>query len=70
MLDKKHIEFDDFIDPDVEIETGVTIDPKAKLVNFAKIKVVAIDPRIHKEIDESIKRIEKNLQKLKALVRE
>jgi hypothetical protein len=67
---KPNFEFEDFLSDDVEAETGLAINPKAKLLNFAKIKVSVIDPRIHKEIDESMRRIEKNLQKLKALVRE
>lgn len=67
---KREIEFDDFIDPEVEIETGVAINPKAKLMNFAKIKVTAIDPKIHKEISEAMVRIRGNLQRLKSLVRE
>lgn len=67
---KGKIEFEDFIDPTVEIETGVAINLQAKLLNFAKIKVAAIDPKIHQEVDGAVKRIQKNLQQLKALVRE
>jgi hypothetical protein len=69
-MTKKQIDFDDFIDPDIEIETGIAINPKAKLMNFAKIKVAAIDPKIHKEISESMQRIRANLQRLKSLVKE
>ena len=67
---KTNFEFEDFLSEDVAIETGVAINPKAKLLNFAKIKVAAIDPKIHQEIDGAIKRIEKNLQRLKTLTKE
>ena len=70
MPKNRNFEFEDFIDSNVEIETGVAINPKAKLMNFAKIKVAAIDPKIHKEVDEAVARIRKNLKQLKALVRE
>jgi hypothetical protein len=67
---KPDFEFSDFISSEVEIETGVAINPKAKLLNFAKIKVTAIDPKIHRKVDEAVQRIEKNLKNLKELVRQ
>ncbi len=70
LAEKRNFEFEDFLSEEVEIETGALINPKAKLLNFAKIKVAAIDPKIHQEIDSAVKRIEKNLKQLKALVRE
>lgn len=66
---KTTIEFDDFINPDIEIETGIAIDPKAKLMNFSKIKVAAMDPNIRKEIAESVKGIRSNLKKLKSVTK-
>lgn len=50
-----------------EIESGVTIDPKAKIMNFAKIKVSAIDPKVSETIEQSLKNIRENLEKLKAV---
>lgn len=71
MTSKKYnFEFEDFLSEEIEIEAGVAIDPKAKMINFAKIKVAAIDPKIQNEIDETLTRIHKNLRHLKLLVQE
>ncbi len=67
-MTKNNFELDDFIMEESEVLPGAKIDPKSRLVNFAKIKVAAIDPKIHKEISDSLKRIEGNLEKLKKLV--
>jgi hypothetical protein len=64
-MEKNNFELDDFIVEELEIVAGAKIDPKSKLANFAKIKVAAIDPKIHKEISSALDRIEKNLEKLK-----
>lgn len=50
-----------------DIEIGTIIDPKAKIMNFAKIKVSAIDPKVSKTIEQSVKNIRENLEKLKAV---
>ena len=65
MLKKSLIEFDDFIDPNVEIKIGATINPKAKLTDFSHIKISAIDPRVGKEIKKRVERIRGNLGKMK-----
>jgi hypothetical protein len=64
-MEKNNFELDDFIVEELEIVAGAKIDPKSQLANFAKIKVAAIDPKIHKEIGDALNRIEKNLEKLK-----
>lgn len=58
-------EIDDFIDPNVNVEIGVNIDPQAKLMNFSKIKVWAIDPKMKSEIVEKIGNIREELQSFK-----
>ncbi len=65
---KDHFELDDFIIENSEVAREVRINPETKLANFAKIKIAAIDPKIHKEISDALKRIEKNLEKLKKSV--
>ncbi len=68
MSAKNNFELDDFIADDLQIVAGTKINPKAKLRNFAKIKVAAIDPKIHKEVSDSLRKIEKSLDKLKKSV--
>jgi len=64
-------EIEDFIDPrhkaEIEIETDVAIDPKAKIRDFSKIKVSAIDPLVRKRIRESLKNIRGTLANLKKI---
>lgn len=50
-----------------DIESGAVIDPQAKIMNFAKIKISAIDPKVSKTIEQSVKSIRDNLEKLKAV---
>jgi DNA-binding transcriptional MerR regulator len=58
---------EDFIDPqnEPEIETDAPIDPTAKIRDFSKIKISAIDPLVRKRITESLKNIRGNLVSLK-----
>ena len=64
-------EIEDFIDPrhkaEIEIETDVAIDPKAKIRDFSKIKVSAIDPLVRKRIRESLENIRRTLVNLKKI---
>jgi DNA-binding transcriptional MerR regulator len=62
-------EIEEFIDPKNEpkIETDAPIDPTAKIRDFSKIKVSAIDPLIRKRIGESLKNIRGNLVNLKKI---
>jgi len=55
------IEIDDFIDPHIQIETGIAIDPKLKLMNFSNIKVLTIHPKIRENIRAKIKNIRATL---------
>ena len=66
---EEFIEIDNFIDKSVKIKTGVKLDPKARLVDFANIEIFAIDPRIKVEIEDSLNRSKENLMKLKSLFR-
>lgn len=63
----QQMDLDDFIDPSVEIEVGASIDPQAKLRDFAKLKIADMDPRVRQTITESAANIRKNLKKLKQL---
>jgi len=58
---------EEFIDPqnEPEIEADAPIDPKAKIRDFSKIKISAIDPLVRKRIRESLKNIRGNLVNLK-----
>jgi hypothetical protein len=67
MLKKSLIEFDDFIDPNIKIEIGATINPKAKLTDFSHIKISAIDPSVREEIKKRMKKIRGNLEKMKSM---
>ncbi len=60
-------EIEGFIDPQNEpkIEVDVPIDPKAKIRDFSKIKISAIDPLVKKRIRESLKNIRETLVSLK-----
>jgi DNA-binding transcriptional MerR regulator len=62
---------EEFIDPqnepEIEIETDAPIDPKAKIRDFSKIKVSAIDPLVRKRIRESMKNIRGTLANLKKI---
>lgn len=60
-------EIEEFIDPQNEskIEVDVPIDPKAKIRDFSKIKISAIDPLVKKRIRESLKNIRETLVSLK-----
>ncbi|MES2961246.1 MAG: MerR family transcriptional regulator [Pseudomonadota bacterium] len=60
---------EEFIDPrhEAEIEIDAPIDPTAKIRDFSKIKVSAIDPLIRKRIRESLKNIRGNLVSLKKI---
>lgn len=62
-MDKKSFTLDDFIGAEVSRK----IDPQAKISNFSELKVSAIDPRIRKEVEERLKNIKLNLNKLKQL---
>lgn len=61
---KKDIDLDSFIDPQNPIKTGFTIDPKEKMLGFAKLKVPAISPDIRLKIAKSVETIRENLKKL------
>jgi len=54
-------------DHEIEIETDVAIDPKAKIRDFSKIKVSAIDPLVRKRIRESLENIRRTLVNLKKI---
>ena len=67
-----NIEFDDFIDPKIEVNIGQefmgkVIDPQALLKDFSGIKVPSINPQIKREALGLIENIQKNLKKLKTL---
>jgi len=61
-------EIDDFINPNIKIETGMPIDPQSRLRDFANIKVLAIDPKIRKEIEQNLSSIKKNLRSFKSIL--
>jgi DNA-binding transcriptional MerR regulator len=74
----RRVEIDDFIlnsadngdainFSDVEINDEIKIDLHSKLFDFSSIKLSAIDPRIRNEIEQLVKNIRGNLQKLKSL---
>lgn len=65
----REIELEDFINPEIEIETGAKISPKARLSDFSNIKMSAIDPRLKQEISQSLKNAKVNLSKLKNLLK-
>jgi DNA-binding transcriptional MerR regulator len=66
------IEFEDFLDPRIEVNIGQefmgkVIDPHRRLQDFSNIKVPAINPKIKREALELLENIQKNLIKLKNL---
>lgn len=50
-----------------DVEGSAIIDPQTRIMNFAKIKISAIDPKVSKTIEQSVKNIRENLEKLKAV---
>lgn len=58
---------DDFINPEVKIKTGVAISSEAKLFDFKGLKVSDIDPKIKKEIKQSVQNVRQNLKDFKSL---
>lgn len=61
----KSVDLDYFIDPSVNIENGSIIKPQEKLLDFARIKLSAIDPDVRNKLKKSVKNIRKNLDLLK-----
>jgi hypothetical protein len=67
MSNKSKIELDDFISPEREIDIGIKINPKARIVDFADIRVSAIDPNIRGAINWHLSNAKSKLQRLKDL---
>lgn len=65
---RKEIDLDDFISPNIEIETGLNRQGKSRLIDYANIKIHAIDPNIEKEIIERIGNIRRNLQRFRSIL--
>lgn len=66
-MHKKTFTFDDFIGEEIVGKVSPKIDRRAKISDFAKIKISAIDPRIRSEVEDRLKNIKQNLNKLKQL---
>ncbi len=66
-MHKKPFTLDDFIGEEISGKIAAKIDRGAKISNFAKIKIAAIDPRIRSEVEDKLKNIKQNLNKLKHL---
>lgn len=62
-MNKKKFDLGDFIGDEI----GKNIDPNDEISRFAEIKVEAIDPRMRSEIEEKLKNIKQNLNKLKKI---
>lgn len=63
------IDLDDFIDPSVEIKVGAPIDPRSKLIDFANIKVAAIDPAVRQKVEQHLHDARVKLDHLKSLIK-
>ncbi len=69
MTNKKNIEIDDFIVEELIEKPTKKVDPKAKLIDFANIKVAAIDPRVKKEINDLIDSAKSKISRIKSLLK-
>lgn len=63
------MDIDDFIDPTKKIDIGIKINPKARIVDFADIKIAAIDPNIKGGIEWHLGRAQEKLKKLKEVLK-
>ncbi|MBU6140931.1 MAG: hypothetical protein KGP29_05215 [Proteobacteria bacterium] len=66
-MSKKTFNLDDFVGEEFTRKVDTKIDREEKISNFAKIKISAIDPRIRSEIEDKLKSVKQNLNKLKKL---
>ncbi len=64
----KKIEIDDFILPERKIDIGIKINPKARIIDFADIKVSSIDPNIKGAIQWHLSSAKSKLEKLKTIL--
>ncbi len=69
MTNKKNIEIDDFIVEELIEKPIKKVDPKARLIDFANIKVAAIDPRVKKEINDLIDSAKSKISRIKSLLK-
>lgn len=65
---KKTAEIDDFIDPHHKIDIGIKINPKARIVDFADMKIDLIAPNIKGGIEWHLQNARTKLQKLKKIL--
>lgn len=63
MSDK--IKIDDFIDPDKTINIGIKVNPKARIVDFADMKIASIAPNVRSGIEWHLSEVKNKLGKLK-----
>ncbi len=66
-MSNKKIEIDDFILPQQEIDIGIKINPKARIIDFANVELNTIDPNLKGAIDWHLDSAKSKLQKLKDL---
>jgi len=67
-MSNKELDISDFIDPTRKIDIGIKINPKARIVDFADVKIAAIDPNIKGGIEWHLSRAQEKLKKLKGML--
>jgi hypothetical protein len=66
-MSNKKIEIDDFILPQQEIDIGIKINPKARIIDFANVQLNAMDANLKGAIDWHLDSAKSKLKKLKDL---
>lgn len=66
-MGNKKIEIDDFILPQKEIDIGIKINPKARIIDFADLELKAVDPSVRSAIEWHLDSARGRLKKLKEL---
>ncbi len=64
---ERSAEVSDFIDPKIKIKTAFKINPDAKLIDFADIGMVDINPELKQKIEDKLEIVLTNLKKLEGL---
>ena len=65
---KKIADIDDFIDPHHKIDIGIKINPKARIVDFADMKIDLIAPNIKGGIEWHLQNAQAKLKKLRGIL--
>ena len=64
----KKFELDDFLPTNQEVDIGIKINPKARIVDFAEVRLTSIDRNLKGAIEWHIENTRNKLKKLQDLL--